>query len=140
MPTNTAPTKPPVRSLPTQQVHYLRKTVTFADANLGTGVPFKNAMPVGAIITGLLVVVEQAFNAGTTNVLTVGSAPGGSDLATGSDTGAGTVGAKQPTTASALGRLTADTVPYVTFTSTGAAPTAGVADIVISYVPQGSEV
>lgn len=130
MATNTNPTKPQVRSLLHGQVGEIRTTFTVNDPNR----PMAAAFPAGAMITRTTIVVTQAFNAGTTNALTVGSAPGGNDLVAAADSVAGTVGVKRPDTATALGRLAADTVPYVSFAQTGTAATQGSAEIVFEYV------
>ncbi|SFG64986.1 hypothetical protein [Methylobacterium gossipiicola] len=137
MATNVTPSKPPSRSLLHGQVGEIRARVRFDD-NLATGMPMKNAFPAGAIITRTTVIVSQAFNAGTTNPLVVGSTPGGNDLVSATDSAAQTVGVKRPDTATALAQLPAETVPYVSYVPTGTAPTAGVADIVFEYVaPRG---
>ena len=133
MATNTNPTKPPVRSLLHGQVGEIRARVRFDD-NLAGGAPMKAAFPAGAIITRTTVIVSQAFNAGTTNPLVVGSTPGGNDLVAATDSVAQTLGVKRPDTATALAQLPADTVPYVSYVPTGAAATAGVADIVFEFV------
>ncbi|MGF3026516.1 hypothetical protein ACQVP2_27295 [Methylobacterium aquaticum] len=130
MATNTNPTKPAVRALLHGQVGEIRTTFTFADVNR----PMSAAFPAGAQITSTVITVTQAFNAGTTNPLTVGSTPGGSDLVAAIDSVAGTVGVKRPDTATALGRLAADTVPYISYAPTGTAPTQGSAEIVFLYV------
>lgn len=134
MATNTNPTKPPVRSTFHGGVGEVRHRVTFADIGLATGVPMKNGIPAGSIITRTTVVISQAFNAGTTNPLVVGSVPGGSDLVAAADSASGVAGVKRPDTATALAQLPADTVPYVSYVPTGSAPTQGVADIVFEYV------
>lgn len=128
MATNTNPTKPPVRSLLHGQVGEIRTTVTFND----TGRPMAAAFPAGAQILSTVITVTQAFNGGT-NALTVGSAPGGSDLVASADSAVGNVGVKRPDTATALGRLAADTVPYVGYAQTGAAATQGSAEVVFTY-------
>lgn len=133
MATNVNPTKPAVRSLLRGQVGEIRARVRFDDL-LASGMPMRAAFPAGAIITRTTIVVSQAFNAGTTNPLVVGSTPGGNDLVAATDSVAQTVGVKRPDTATALGQLAADTVPYVAYVPTGTAPTAGVADIVFEYV------
>lgn len=134
MATNVTPTKPPVRSTFHGQVGEIRARVTFSDIGLVAGLPMKNALPMGAIITRTTIVISQAFNAGTTNPLVVGSTPGGNDLVAATDAVAQTVGVKRPDTATALAQLPADTVPYVSYVPTGSAPTAGIADIVFEFI------
>ena len=64
------------RQFHTQQVHYLRKTVNWNDANIATGV-LMGTLPNGAQIVDIAVNVVTAFNAGTTNNLLLGTAAGG---------------------------------------------------------------
>lgn len=128
MATNSNPTKPAVRSLLHGQVGEIRTTVTFND----TGRPMSAAFPAGAQIINTVIVVTQPFNGGT-NALTVGSQPGGSDLVAAGDSAVGVAGVKRPDTATALGRLAADTVPNITYAQTGAAATQGSAEVVFTY-------
>lgn len=116
------------RQYHTQQVHYIRKRVTYNDAGIGTGVVF-GTLPAGAMIVDQDVRCSTAFNAGTTNALNVGTAAGGTQLFT----DAATAGARQPTIANLS--FAADTDLYVQFAQTGTAASAGVADIVIGFVP-----
>ena len=53
-----------------QQVGYLRFAINFNDNGIAAGVN-KQWLPAGAIITDTSVYVGPAFNAGTTNVITV---------------------------------------------------------------------
>ena len=59
----------------TQQVPYMRAAVAYNTLNIGTAgkVPL-GTLPGGAIVTHMIVKVVTAFNAATTNVLTVGTA------------------------------------------------------------------
>ena len=70
MATNTAGST--ARVFQEQEVHYVRFDVTYSDAGIATGVS-KQTLPAGAIIIGTDVLVATAFNAQTTNVLTVGT-------------------------------------------------------------------
>lgn len=135
MPTNVTPVQPPARELREQVSHVIRKTVNFDDANLASGVALPASLPAGALITSVLVLVEVAFNAGTTNPLTLGTTPTGNDVAAATDTVAQTVGVKRIDTGTLKGRLAADSPLYVAYVPTGAAPTAGRATIVVFYVP-----
>lgn len=120
----------------TQQVHYLRFAVNYNDANIANGVG-KQWLPRGAIITSTSVYIGTPFNAATTNVLTVGTTAGGSNLVAAADvdetTQAITNGVKP--TGTALGPLAADTQVFVTFAQTGAAATAGQAVVIVHYIP-----
>ena len=127
MPTNTAPVQPPAREYREQELHYVRRTVTFAD---GAAFTFPASLPAGALITRTLVLIETAFSAGAS--LIVGTTAGGNDLIASGDSAATAAGAKRPDTATTKGRLAADTTLYG---SIGGAPAAGVATIVFEYVP-----
>ena len=116
-----------------QQVHFLHRVVNYNDTGVGSGVVV-GILPAGAQITGILVVIDTAFNAATTNNLLLGTAAAGNQIATTSDTAAGTAGAKVVTTGLALAEPTADQAIYATYTQTGTAATAGKARVAISYV------
>lgn len=113
-----------------------RKRVNFNDTGVATGVYF-GTIPAGAIIRGTDVMINVAFNAATTNSLTVGgNSANYNDIvnAAGVDetTPALTTGIK-PNAATALGSLTADLDIYVMYQQTGTAATAGQADIIVNY-------
>lgn len=120
------------RQIHTQQIHYFRKRVNYNDAAIGTGVVF-GTLPAGSMIVLQSVRVNTAFNAGTTNALNVGTTAGGSQLFT----DAATAGARQP----AIANLTfaTDTDLFVQYAQTGAAATAGQADIVVGYCPNNDQ-
>ncbi|MFB0490194.1 hypothetical protein ABIE45_002780 [Methylobacterium sp. OAE515] len=126
MATNVPPVSPSVREYREQESHYIRVTVTFANGAF----VMPASLPAGALITSTLVLVETAFSAGAS--LTLGSAAGGNDLAAAADTAVTAAGVKRPDTATLKGRLAADTTVYGTIAG---APAAGVATIVMHYVP-----
>lgn len=73
MPTNTNVAFPSARRDPGRQVdNTLRFTISWNDVGQGAQEVLANSLPAGAFITGVNVSVLVAFNAGTTNVLTVG--------------------------------------------------------------------
>ena len=120
-----------------QLVHYLRFTVNYNDAGIGTGVG-KQWLPAGALIIGTDVYVGAAFNAATTNVVTVGTnATAYNNIVATADVDETTVALTKgiKPTGTALGPLAADTQVFVMYTQTGTAATAGVATVVISYIP-----
>jgi hypothetical protein len=118
----------PARQLHTQQIHYLRKRVNYNDSSISSGVVM-GTLPAGAMIVSQNVRVSQAFNAGTTNALNVGTAAAGTQLFT----DAATAGARSPTIANLS--FASDQDIYVTYAQTGTAASAGQADVVIGYVP-----
>ena len=123
------------RSNMTHQVNYFRAAVTYATVNIGTAgkVPL-GTLPSGAIVTGMLVKITEAFNAATTNVLTVGTAA--DDDAILGATDINELEVDTTATFAALGyKVTADTPLFIKYAQTGTAATAGAATIILTYVP-----
>lgn len=146
MTTNTAAVLPPSRIDPRQVANTLKITVNFNDPGIATGLAFANSLPKGAFILSTYVEIVTAFNAGTTNTLTVGtvstaynniidgSATAGTGLV-GNATTSLAAGSRVPVTASIGRALTAaaDVTPYVKYVQTGGAATTGQAIVVILY-------
>jgi len=88
-------------------------------------------VPAGAVVLGVLVDVETAFDAGTTNVLVVGTAADDDHYVAAGDvdetTEAGTLVADKSEAVSA------DTAVYAKYTQTGTAATAGKARVTVLY-------
>lgn len=138
MTTNTTPAFPPARVDPRQVSNTLKKTVNFNDPGITTGVAFANSLPANAFILGVYVEIVVVFNAGTTNVLTVGTnTPTNNNLVAAADVNEAATGVTLVTAnAGDRGRsLTAagDIPVYVMYTQTGTAATTGQAIIVIEY-------
>lgn len=135
MPTNTAAVVPAARQDPRQVVNTLRKTVNFGDAGISSGLAFDNGVPLGAFILRVLVEVVAAFNAVTTNVLTVGfNSTTFNDLVAAGDVDEATVGVYD--VVRGLGRglcAAADKVPYAKYTQSGTAATTGQAVITLTF-------
>lgn len=123
----------PARQLHTQQLHYIRKRVRFGDAGIGTGV-YAGTVPAGTQLVGCHVRITTAFNAATTNVLTVGTTAGGADIITSAEAVAGSTGFKSGTTGQAV-TFASDTDLWVTYTQTGTAATAGDGYIILTFAP-----
>lgn len=120
-----------------QEVHYLRFAVAFSDVGLAAGIG-KQWLPAGAIIIGTDVVIETPFNAGTTNVLTVGTdAPNYANLVGAADVDESVAALTQniKPTGAALGALPAAAQVFVKYAQTGAAASAGKAYVIVKYVP-----
>jgi len=120
-----------------QMPHSLRKMVTFNDAGIAAG-NLVGTVPAGSIITSVIVQIATVFNAGTTNVLTVGTTGTGTDLMTSAEAIAGTQGQKagaafKATTAS--NPLANDTDVFVAYAQTGTAATTGVGYVIVTYHP-----
>lgn len=124
----------PARSDGSQAIAYLRAPITFA---LGyTGIKKVGTLPAGCVVLRSYVVVKTAFNAGSTNTLKIGTVA--SDASFGTGIALGTAGVI--TGGSALATATtvtpaADTPVIATSVSTGTAPTAGAAEVVVEYLP-----
>ncbi len=133
MATNTAGVQ--IRQDPRQVANTLKKTVNFNDLGIASGLAFEEYLPIGAFILSVLVDVVTAFNAGTTNILTVGSnATTYNNLINSTDVNEAVAGVYDVTRG--LGRsITATAVQnmFAKYTQTGAAATTGQAIIIIVY-------
>lgn len=131
MPTNTAATN--ARLYHTDQVHYLAKDFTYTDDGSVLSLGY---LPAGAVIIKPMsgVAVHVAFNAGTTNVLDIGTAANddlyGTDLALGSI-------AFVPLDEAVSMTVAADTLVTATVDLTGTAATTGSGTVIIAYVLPG---
>ena len=120
---------PPARVLPLQAVHYIENTLTF-----DSGVVTIGTLPAGAVILRAIsgAQVNVAFNAGSTNVIDIGTTANDDLFAT--DLAGGTI-AFVPFDEAVTQLLAADTTFTATYAQSGGAATAGSARIVISYIP-----
>jgi len=113
-------------------VHYLRKEVNFNDPGIAAGVVI-GRLPAGAQMTQALARIRTTFNAGTTNVLTVGTNPANYDNILGSgDIAEGAVGNNAVPLAN-LQDVQAEADVFVKYTQSGTAATQGKAVIHIAY-------
>ncbi len=121
----------------TQQVHYIRKAIAFNTAASGTAVSMDAAIPAGAVVLYTSVAIQTAFNAGSTNVLIVGTSGDDDALvaAGGADETAVGVTNVTPATLGGLLSASADTELFIKFSQTGTAATAGAAIITVAYAP-----
>lgn len=120
------------RQYHTQQIHFFRTLINFSDPDvaarkLGT-------LPAGANVLRVNTVISTAFNAGTTNTISVGYSSGGSDLVSAGAAGSATANTvTQAPSGKAL--LAADTDLWAGVTLSGTAATAGVAEVIVEYAP-----
>lgn len=110
-----------------------RWRVNLGEVNLGTtGVPVvtleKGSIPLRASVR-----IETAFNAATTNVLTLGDATTIDTLITSANAAAGTPGFKAGTGVALGTELANDTTFFARFTQTGTAATTGVAEFIVEF-------
>ena len=137
----------PARQNATQQTNYYRVLVNYNDPWVASpGYATFGTLPLKAFVTNITCEVVTAFNASTTNVLTLGTTTTATNLVDAATSNMsiteGTAGVYAMTASTGLGRgLTASAaVPlYVKYTYTGDAPTAGVAVCVIEYVPDNDQ-
>lgn len=115
----------------TQQIHYLRKSVSYTDN--GTAVTV-GTIPSGATIVKPIsgVNVDTAFDAGTTNTLNIGTSADDNLYATLLAVGAI---AFVPLDEAVALTVSADTDITATVVLTGTAATAGAGEVVIAYIP-----
>ena len=127
------------RNLGLQAVHYFRKTVNYNDTGISSGVSV-GFLPAGAQIVGTVVNVETAFNAATTNVLTVGTNSSSYDnIAAGADVTEGSAAGSGLITAGTGLEFTQDTELFVKYTQTGTAASAGKAHVIVMFVPNNDQ-
>jgi hypothetical protein len=113
-------------------VHFLRKEVNYNDPGIASGVAI-GRLPAGAQVTQALARVKTAFNAGTTNVLTVGTNAASYDNILGAaDIAEGAAGNSVAPTAN-LQEAAAEIDVVAKYTQTGTAASQGKAVIHIAY-------
>lgn len=105
-------------------------TVNFNTEGIAGGVAICT-IPKGTFVTKAVAVVKTAFNAATTNVLTVGFKAGKNEFLTSTDVTAGAEGVYKRDLFVEGG---SNTEVYAQFTQTGTAATAGSAEIYLEVV------
>ena len=125
----------PARDISFGVVQAIVKSVAYNTLGIGTTDTVKvGTLPSGAQIVSCIVRVTTAFNAATTNVLTVGTSSGSdADIVSDADLSEGVTGTTVATRGCDLA-FSADTAIYVKYSQTGTAATAGAALITILYV------
>ena len=116
----------------TQQTGYLKKAISYSDG--ASAVITVGVIPAGAVVLRGGVVVTTAFNAGTGNVLDIGTSADDDGFAT--DLALGTIGViaadEMATTNDAY--VTSDTTIIATLALTGTAASAGAGFVWIEYI------
>jgi hypothetical protein len=113
-------------------VHYLRKEVNYNDPNVASGIAI-GRLPANAQVVQALARVRTTFNAGTTNVLTVGTNASNYDNIFGTaDIAEGSAGNNAAPLAN-LQEALAEADVFVKYTQTGTAATQGKAVIHVAY-------
>lgn len=122
----------PVRSGHEYQPVFIRKQINFDDEDIATGVSMGAQIPADAFVSEILVEIETTFDAGTTNVLEVGTSADDDAFVASGDVDETAAGVTRVTTG--LGIVSSNTEPLIKYTQTGSAATQGVATVVIQYV------
>lgn len=137
MATNTAGTT--ARQDPRQVVNSIKRTLTYSDSDvaqapIGT-LPNGNPLPQNAFILDVVVEVVTAFNAATTNTLSIGTNTGSwNNIAQTADVNLAATGVTKVSRGWGRSLTNAsDTSAYAVYTQSGTAATAGQAVIVITF-------
>lgn len=133
MATGTAGTNARDVMMPVTQ--HLAYVLNFNTTGAASGVQI-GTIPANAVIQSWRVTVTTAFNAGTTNPITVGTTATGEEVAAAASITSGTAGVYTGSAAAAGGWAiqTADKPIYVSYIPTGNAATTGKAVISVSYI------
>lgn len=133
MATGTAGTNARDVMIPVQQV--IAFVLNYNTTGAASGVQI-GTIPANAVIQNWRVNVETAFNAGTTNPITIGTGATGEQVAAAASITSGTAGVYTGSPAAAAGwkQQTADQALYASYIPTGTAASAGKAIITVSYV------
>lgn len=122
----------PVRDYHTQQEHYLYKKVAYNTVPSGVLVTV-GRIPSGSYIGRTVLSTNTTFNAGTTNVFTVGNTTAATEYVAAVDPVEAAVDVYEFDTS--LGKTTADMTVYAKYTQTGTAATQGEAEVWVHYTP-----
>lgn len=113
--------------------HVFRKTVNYNDSGIGSGVKF-GTLPAGAQLLPSIVNVRTVFNAGTTNVLTVGTnASSYNNIVAAGDVNEASATPQAVPTAN-LAYQASEVDVYAMYTESGTAATTGIATIGLLYM------
>lgn len=127
----------PQRQLTEQAMNYYRVTINWNDQNIGLGQQF-GALPANAYIYAIDANVRVAFNAGSTNTITLGTTKASANEIVASGITAGTPGVYHLTSAAGLGlAVTSGTAVnlWAKYAQTGTPAGMGAVDIIMAFVP-----
>ncbi len=126
---------PTARQNVTQQPSYYRVTINYNDPNIGTAQKF-GALKQNSYINGVSCHVMTAFNASTTNVLTIGTSTSANEIIGSGDINEASAQYQNVTTPLGVTVTSAaDVTLYAKYAQTGTAATAGKAVCVIEFIP-----
>lgn len=122
----------PARYNHQQQLDTICVEFSFATQGLAAGICI-GAVPVGSRIVHSHVVIDTAFNSGTSDDMTVGLTPGAAEIATAANIAARAAGYKTFDTPKTL-LFTKDTQLFMKWAPVGAAATAGKGFLYLGFV------
>ena len=129
------------RANQTQQTSYYRLTINYNDSNISTAQKFGRLLQ-NTFISNVACHVTTAFNAVTTNYVTLGTTSSPSEIMNPSiatkSIAPGTLGYQQITAATSLGvsvTSAADVDLYAMYKQTGTAATAGAVTCILEFIP-----
>lgn len=126
----------PARQTHMQDTHFLRASLSLADlVAASTGGVQIGTLPAGARVLRSHVFIETAFNAGTTNVLDVGTLAGPDQFIPTATALAGATGLKTLAPPALQGVIAADVAVLAIYSQTGTPATTGLATVIIEYAP-----
>lgn len=146
---STAPRQPEPRQFPWQAVHYIRDTIAFNNCTIASNTcpPYKLAaasLPYNAIILRVAVAVHVAYNSGTADNFTLGTDSTTATNLMSVTCSLHTLGLTSCTVSSTNNVVLGQTVTqtganggfdvWLKYNQTGAAPTAGLASVLIEYL------
>lgn len=125
----------PARQYEQQLMHFMRRQIAFNTALIGTDDSIQvGTLPAGAVVYDAIVKVTTAFNAGTNNLINIGIV--GDDDGLLDETDIDATSAEVQSSRRGCDLSFADDTPvYVTYDQSGTAATAGVAEIIVMYIP-----
>ncbi len=126
----------PARQSHMQDVHFLRVSLTLADlvAASTAGIQI-GTLPAGARVLRSHALIETAFNAGTTNVLDVGTVADPDQFIPTATALAGATGLKTLAPPALQSIIAVDTAVIAIYSQSGTAATTGLVTIMIEYLP-----
>ena len=117
-------------------VQFIQGTIAFDTSGAATGVAM-GTLPANSYILDIMVKVDTVFNAGSTNVLTVGKTGTLNAFVAAADVNEASATAQRVTTG--IGSIGSTAVPVlIAYAQTGGAATTGAATVTIAYVNTGA--
>jgi hypothetical protein len=115
-------------------IHQISRTINFDTAGIAAGV-LVGTLPAGAILDKTMVQTSTAFNGTVTVTLSVGTTATGTDLINATDVRTAAARVDTVVPIAKAGPLAASTPIYASLAFGGTVGTAGLANVVVTYVP-----